>query len=530
VALSFPICGFTVASFLGDFSSGLFLAIGAITFVQGWPDSESTLESWAGTFAWIVAFYSKATLFPETALIFGLSAVAGCCFALRTHAGSASSVLRRWTIRALVVGIVVLPYYAVVAQQLYGYLYLNNFGALRQVWAFKGGVGDTLLYYLTGFSGGKMLGRGLYLAAALLLLRFALPFRGIGEKPRFVTLTAILAITYTMPTLAQNKTAMVGSPFDFLLILTGILSLYAWLKRFPQRSWMTLLLAAATLLLFFRFPEPLDAHDSPAVEARIQTMEAIVHALLAQRVKHDEPVFITTVGYISAGSLFYQFEKRGLPVPQFFDQSLSDDLSLYRSGVDTAAFVIATEPGNDEVIYTVPSAFVQANTLAMVQADPRFIEVARFRTWRGKHYYLFGRRDRVITASVEDEPIPGPVLVSGFSTSGSRLWTRREFEIDFPAPRGLYAQLTVRLSLPQESLDKLGPVTLRADIEKESSHSEKITQAGPYEFTYRYTILTHLVATVPVHFSLDKTLPAEDGSGERGVLFESAELEPVARP
>ena len=37
-----------------------------------------------------------------------------------------------------------------------------------------------------------------------------------------------------------------------------------------------------------------------------------------------------------------------------------------------------------------------------------------------------------------------------------------------------------------------------------------------------------LVATVPVYFRVDKVLPATDGtSGELGVLFESAKLEPV---
>jgi hypothetical protein len=178
VALSFPICGFSVVWFVGDYATGLFLAIGAIAFVQGWPDSESAMESWAGTFAWIVAFYGKATLFPETTLLFGLSVAIGCGLALRERLGSRSAVLRRWSSRTLAVPLVVLPYYTIVAPQLYGYLYLNNFGALRQVWAFRGSLGESLLYYLTGFSGDKMLGPGVYLAGALLLLRLVLPFEG----------------------------------------------------------------------------------------------------------------------------------------------------------------------------------------------------------------------------------------------------------------------------------------------------------------------------------------------------------------
>src|SRR5262249_25644975 len=77
VALAFPISGYSVVSFLGDHASGLFIAIGAIAFLEGWPASESAWESWAGPIAWIFAFYGKATLFPETLLIFALTTVTG---------------------------------------------------------------------------------------------------------------------------------------------------------------------------------------------------------------------------------------------------------------------------------------------------------------------------------------------------------------------------------------------------------------------------------------------------------------------
>jgi hypothetical protein len=77
LALAFPISGYSVVSFLGDNASGLFLAIGAIAFLEGWPASESAIESWVGTLAWIFAFYGKSTLAPETMLIFALSAAGG---------------------------------------------------------------------------------------------------------------------------------------------------------------------------------------------------------------------------------------------------------------------------------------------------------------------------------------------------------------------------------------------------------------------------------------------------------------------
>src|ERR1051326_7187107 len=156
VALAFPISGISIVTFLGDNASGLFLAIGSIAFLEGWPASESALESWIGTLAWILAFYGKATLFPETILIFVLTAVAGCYITTRDSTAPRHSV-RTWTLRVLVVLLAVLPYYALVAGALRDYLNLMNWGAFRDVFAFKGTLSESFLYYLTGFSGETML-------------------------------------------------------------------------------------------------------------------------------------------------------------------------------------------------------------------------------------------------------------------------------------------------------------------------------------------------------------------------------------
>jgi hypothetical protein len=110
-------------------------------------------------------------------------------------------------------------------------------------------------------------------------------------------------------------------------------------------------------------------------------------------------------------------------------------------------------------------------------------------------------------------------------------WSQREFEIEFPAPRAMVAELRLRLNLPQTSIDKLGAVTLRAEVPREGRHSQTFTTAGVHDFTYRYPIQQHLVATVRVRFSLDKAIRAGDGSGEdSGMLIGSAELSPIPHP
>jgi hypothetical protein len=540
LALAFPIGGFSVVSFLGDIASGLFIGIGAIAFLQGWPASESKLESWAGTLAWVFAFFGKATLFPETMLIFVAAAVAGCFFTLRESAAPASrrALIRKWGLRSGVVLLLISPYYILVARNLIDYLHLQNFGALRDVWAFKGTAWESLLFYVTGFSGETMLGPALYLAIAIIVLRCVLLFsESIWERLRFGVLMAIIAVAYALPTSVVNKTTTVGAPFQFLVVLTGVTCLFAILKRLTPRAARILqLLVAAAVLLTFRFPLPLDRSDSPAIQARHRALDGLIGALEREDVKQGEPVFLTTTGFIGAHTLHYEFRKRRIPLPHFFENSLSSEVAKFAPLIDSAAYVIATDPGNDEVFYTAPSAFIQAETLAMVQQNPAFVEVTRFSTWRGKHYYLFGRRGRVRNPAPAtppaDPPAPGPVYIRGCSSPGAdgNRWSQREFEIEFPAPRGLYAQLTLRFFLPRPHIDKLGPITLRADVRREGHNRQTFSTDGVHEFTFRYAIKQPLVSTVPVRFRVDKAMPGNRPGDELGLLLFSAELNPIPKP
>ena len=341
VALSFPCSGYSVISFVGDHPGGLFLAIGAMAFLNGWPSSQSRLESWFGTLAWVFAFYSKGTLFPETLAVLLATAAIGCALAIREsrEVRSPATLMRVWAIRALVVLPVVLPYYAIVARPLYNYLYINNYGAFRQIWAFRGSLSESLLFYLTGFSGEMMLGHALYLALALIAVRLVFLWSEDRlRQMRFLSVLAILLFTYALPTSMVNKTPYVGSPFQWLLVLTAVGCLFAILSRLRKRSAMVELLVAAAALLAFQFPQPLDRRGSPAVEARHRILDGLMTALEAQNVKQDEPVFLTTISYVSVNTLKYEFLKRRLPVPRFSDLALSGDPAQFRTRIDASDF------------------------------------------------------------------------------------------------------------------------------------------------------------------------------------------------
>lgn len=525
IVLAFPISGYSVVSVLGDQAAGVFIAIGSIAFLQAWPVSESAWESWAGTAAWTFAFFTKATLFPETLLVFSMTTLLGIAIWIKeSSSGARRKLFRKWLVRSAIPLLIAAPYYAIVGRALYAYLQLNNYGSLRQLWAFKGTAAETFLFYLTGFSGGQMLGPAIFLAALFLAVRLVLLRRDSAIRTlRFLALLLTLAVTYALPTSLPNKTSTVGSPLQFLIVLTAVLCAFDILRRFPSGSALPAIALACVSVLFFRLPAPLDARDSPAVVARNRTLTGLIDALSAQQLQEGERVFVTTVGFIGSTTLRYEFRKRRLPAAHFFDYGLLDDPTQVSPAIQGAAFVIATEPGNDEVFYTAPSAFIQAQTLALVQQNLNFAEIARFYTWRGKRYYLFGKRERiraVFRNSDQPPEPPKPVLRRGFSepTADQSRRTERGFEIEFPAPRGLYAKLKLRFRLDQQDLDASGPVTLRVDIPLEGTYSQRFTTAGSHEFSFHYVIRQHLTSTIRAQFHVD-----------RGILFESAELNPVER-
>jgi hypothetical protein len=122
-------------------------------------------------------------------------------------------------------------------------------------------------------------------------------------------------------------------------------------------------------------------------------------------------------------------------------------------------------------------------------------------------------------------------LISGFYglEQGQWRWTARRFAVVLlPPPGSQQAGATLRLKLyiPETQIQKLGPVTLRADVGEHSLAPEKFAKGGTLE--YSQNIQPSLLGPnmLPVVFTFDKALPpaATDGR-ELGAVVSEVSLE-----
>jgi hypothetical protein len=112
---------------------------------------------------------------------------------------------------------------------------------------------------------------------------------------------------------------------------------------------------------------------------------------------------------------------------------------------------------------------------------------------------------------------------------GGFRWTKREFSarLGFSLPGASGARLVLRLYIPENVIQKLGPMTLTARIGNHALAPETWSQAGSH--IYRRDLDAALVAADPIQvdFALDKSLPPRGSDArELGIIVREISLEP----
>ncbi len=122
-------------------------------------------------------------------------------------------------------------------------------------------------------------------------------------------------------------------------------------------------------------------------------------------------------------------------------------------------------------------------------------------------------------------------LISGFYSleENKWRWTAREFCITFPgATEKKIHTLTLQLFIPDTQIQKMGHVTLAADVNGSILEPETFHEGGMH--TYRRVVPEPALETniVPVVFFLDKAAPQAAGeTRELGVVVTGAKLEAI---
>ncbi|HXK04410.1 MAG TPA: hypothetical protein VMS37_18550 [Verrucomicrobiae bacterium] len=129
------------------------------------------------------------------------------------------------------------------------------------------------------------------------------------------------------------------------------------------------------------------------------------------------------------------------------------------------------------------------------------------------------------------DPKAEPQLVKGFHgvESSAWRWTEKQFTVALRPPFGAAqkgAKLTVKLTVPQPTIDKLKTVSLSASVGGLTLPPETYTTPGDYQYVRDIPASVLAGESVRVDFQLDKAMPPSGADvRELGIIVFSVGLE-----
>ena len=130
------------------------------------------------------------------------------------------------------------------------------------------------------------------------------------------------------------------------------------------------------------------------------------------------------------------------------------------------------------------------------------------------------------------DPSTATQLVSGFHAveSGAWRWTMRKFSVVLKPPLGSEqtgATLRFRLFISDDQINRLGPITLSADVDGHQLEPQTFSKSGDYAYSRPVPAEALKAPSVKVSFSLDKDRePDNVDSRQLGVVASLIGLQP----
>lgn len=129
------------------------------------------------------------------------------------------------------------------------------------------------------------------------------------------------------------------------------------------------------------------------------------------------------------------------------------------------------------------------------------------------------------------DPKTEPQLIKGFYgvEAGAWRWTERQFAVVLRPPVGAAqkgARLTVKLTVPPPTIEKLKAISLSASVAGTALQPETYTTPGDYLYVRDLPPTAFSGDTVRIDFQLDKAMPPSGGDiRELGIIVFSIGLE-----
>jgi hypothetical protein len=130
------------------------------------------------------------------------------------------------------------------------------------------------------------------------------------------------------------------------------------------------------------------------------------------------------------------------------------------------------------------------------------------------------------------DPMVAKQLLAGFydAEANAWRWTARRFVVTFPQPANAETKgaiLQLQIFIPGSQIDKLGPLTLIADVDEHELKPEIFSAGGQYTFSREVPPEALKSNLIPVIFSLDKAVaPSASDGRELGAVVSMASLIP----
>jgi hypothetical protein len=130
------------------------------------------------------------------------------------------------------------------------------------------------------------------------------------------------------------------------------------------------------------------------------------------------------------------------------------------------------------------------------------------------------------------DPSTANQLVSGFHAveNGAWRWTMRKFSVVLKPPQGSDtngAMLRFRLFISDDQINRLGPITLSADVDGHQLDPQTFAKPGDYAYSRPVPAGALKASSVKVNFSLDKAREPDNVDGRQlGVVASLIGLQP----
>ena len=403
--LSAPIAAEAVHEFRPDIASGLFTVMAIITLLDG-----RLIESgWrrpvlAGIFFGL-ALFSKMTVFPLTITVSVWALGVALARDRLIKPFGWRPVFRVAGLFLLAAVIIAGPQYAISLKQVLRYIYNAQFGKYADLWTMRASLRDHLRFFIDGYGAEMMLGRHRFILVTIFVLGGV--YLGLTRRRDYLlnslAYTAVIFVSYLIPTLNWQKTQFFGVVFHFSLIFSALLILRHLMTAEDDRRspipWAHALMVFVCIggMSLFQWPSFQSPEDIARSDKRKQIDDQIIEAILDHKSPAPSTAMLTTTGYVNSYLLNYLTLKRRQPI-SFTDLALSRDPEEHRRSWPSVDFIVAADQDDSEsapYARYVPSYAIQNELLSMLRSMPDFVQIAAVPTLNLKCFYVFQNVRRI---------------------------------------------------------------------------------------------------------------------------------------